>query len=185
MNQIHGRFAISNDDFLYVLSTFIFEPIRWNARFGWRPLCEQERLGYFHFWREVGRRMNIQQIPAAYDELERFNVEYERVHFRFAETNHRLGSATRDLLVSRFPRPLRPLVTQSIYALMDDPLIAAFGFPRPSPGMRRLVHLGLKLRARLLRWLPARRYPHRGTDTRKRSYPHGYRIEELGPHEPQ
>src|ERR1041384_6204039 len=31
MNQIHGRFAISNDDFLYVLSTFVFETIRWNA----------------------------------------------------------------------------------------------------------------------------------------------------------
>ena len=27
-----------NEDFLYVLSTFVFEPIRWNARFGWRPL---------------------------------------------------------------------------------------------------------------------------------------------------
>ncbi|MCB0110984.1 MAG: hypothetical protein KDE53_33920, partial [Caldilineaceae bacterium] len=38
MNQMHGRFAITNDDFLYVLSTFIFEPIRWIARFGWRPL---------------------------------------------------------------------------------------------------------------------------------------------------
>jgi hypothetical protein len=59
MNQLHGRFDIPNDDFLYVLSTFVYEPIRWNARFGWRPLCEQERLGYFHFWREVGRRMNI------------------------------------------------------------------------------------------------------------------------------
>ena len=28
MNHIHGRFAIANDDFLYVLSTFIYEPIR-------------------------------------------------------------------------------------------------------------------------------------------------------------
>src|SRR5947209_10151675 len=64
MNQLHGRFAIANDDFLYVLSTFLFEPIRWNARFGWRPLCEQERLGYFHFWRQVGRRMNIKDVPA-------------------------------------------------------------------------------------------------------------------------
>ena len=43
MNQIHGRFEISNDDFLYVLSSFVFEPIRWNARFGWRPLIETER----------------------------------------------------------------------------------------------------------------------------------------------
>ncbi len=54
MNQIHGRFEISNDDFLYVLSSFVFEPIRWNARFGWRPLIEAERLASFHFWLEVG-----------------------------------------------------------------------------------------------------------------------------------
>jgi hypothetical protein len=36
MNALHGRSAIRNEDFLYVLSTFVFEPIRWNARFGWR-----------------------------------------------------------------------------------------------------------------------------------------------------
>src|SRR5262249_26208681 len=178
MNQIHSRFAISNEDFLYVLSTFIFEPIRWNERYGWRPFCEQERLGSFHFWREVGRRMNIREIPDAYEEFERFNVEYERTNFRFAESNHRVGSATRDLFLSWFPGPLRPVVRQGIYALMDDPLIAAFGFAHPLPGMRRLVSLGLKLRARVLRRLPARRHPHRRTETRPRTYPRGYRIEE-------
>jgi hypothetical protein len=34
INQMHGRFSISNDDFLYVLSTFVYEPIRWNERLG-------------------------------------------------------------------------------------------------------------------------------------------------------
>jgi hypothetical protein len=56
MNQIHGRFQISNDDFLYVLSTFVFVPIRWIERFGWRRYTDHERLATFHFWREVGRR---------------------------------------------------------------------------------------------------------------------------------
>jgi hypothetical protein len=64
MNQLQGRFRIANGDFLYVLSTFVFEPIRWNRRFGWRPMCEQERLGLFYFWREVGRRMGIKDLPA-------------------------------------------------------------------------------------------------------------------------
>ncbi len=181
MNQIHGRFEIANDDFLYVLSTFVFEPIRWNARYGWRPMCEQERLAYFHFWREVGRRMNIRAIPAIYDEFERFNVEYERARFRFSEANQRVGAATRDLFLSWFPGPLRPLVRPAIYALMDDALIDAFGFPRPSRIMRALVTAVLKLRAQALRWVLARRRPHRRTETRQRSYPHGYRIEELGP----
>src|SRR5262249_47926147 len=64
MNSIHNRFAIANDDFLYVLSTFIYEPIRWIARFGWRYQSRQEQLAMFYFWREVGRRMNIKDIPA-------------------------------------------------------------------------------------------------------------------------
>src|SRR3712207_1854108 len=52
MNAIHGRFNIRNKDFLYVLSTFVFEPIRWNERFGWRRMIEKERRALFYFWRE-------------------------------------------------------------------------------------------------------------------------------------
>jgi hypothetical protein len=181
MNQLHGRFAIANDDFLYVLSTFVYEPIRWNARFGWRPLCEQERLALFYFWHEVGRRMNITQLPAGYEEFERFNVAYERDEFRYAETNHRLGCATRELFVSWFPRPLAPVVRWAIYALLDEPLLAAFGFPRPSRLSRLVVAAALRLRARVLRWLPRRRQPLLRTALRHRSHPAGYRIEQLGP----
>jgi hypothetical protein len=134
MNQLHGRFDIANEDFLYVLSTFIYEPIRWNERFGWRPLCEQERLGYFHFWRAVGRRMNIRDIPASFEAFERFNRDYERQHYRFTEANQRVGAATRELFVRWFPRRLAPLVRSAIYALLDDLLREAFGFPRGRGG---------------------------------------------------
>ena len=123
LNQLHGRFTIANEDFLYVLSTFIFEPIRWNERFGWRLLCEQERLGYFYFWREVGRRMNIRDIPVGYDDFERFNEDYEREHYRYTEANRRVGAATRELFASWFPRFLAPVVRSAIYALLDDRLI--------------------------------------------------------------
>ena len=33
MNHAHSRFDISNDDYLHVLSTFIYEPVRWMDRF--------------------------------------------------------------------------------------------------------------------------------------------------------
>jgi ER-bound oxygenase mpaB/B'/Rubber oxygenase, catalytic domain len=93
MNQIHGRFAISNEDYLYVLSTFIYEPIRWNERYGWRPMCEQERLGFFYFWREVGRRMRIKDLPIDFAAFEEYNREYERQHFHFTAANQRIGAA--------------------------------------------------------------------------------------------
>jgi hypothetical protein len=182
MNGLHGRFAISNDDFLYVLSTFIYEPIRWNARFGWRRMTETEKLAAFYFWREVGRRMNIRSLPEDFISFERFNVEYERRHFRRTETNARVGVATRNLFLSwLLPRPLYRLGEPVIYALMDEPLLEAFGFPKPPRALRRLVEGVLKLRGRLLRLLPERRHPRLRTQMRHRTYPHGYRIEDLGP----
>ncbi|MGH2516666.1 MAG: oxygenase MpaB family protein [Ktedonobacterales bacterium] len=181
MNTIHHRYSIANADFLYVLTTFIFEPIRWNARFGWRRLTEKERLATFSLWREIGRRMNIRDIPNSYTELEQYNVAYEREHFRYVETNRRVGDATRDLFLSWFPAPLRPLLKSGIYALMDEPLLDAFGFPHPPGWLRAFVAGGLKLRARALRFFPPRRRPRYYTEQRQRTYPSGYAIEELGP----
>jgi hypothetical protein len=184
INQLHGRFAIANDDFLYVLSTFVFEPIRWNARFGWRPFCLQERVALFHFWREVGRRMNIRELPTDYEMFARFNREYEAAHFRLIESNRRVGGATVELFASWFPRLMRPLVRQAIYAILDEPVRAAFGFPSPPAWLQRLVLGGLRLRARCLRYLPPRCEPVLRTAMRNRSHPTGYRIEELGPPTP-
>jgi len=181
MNRQHGRFAIANEDFLYVLSTFIYEPIRWNARFGWRPMCDSERLSYFYFWREVGRRMKIKDIPADYAEFETFNRNYESRHYRFTEANRRVGTATRELFVGWFPRFCAPLVRRAIHSLLDDSLIEAFGFPPPSPLMRRLVPRAVRLRGKVAGWLPARRRPRLRTEMGHPSYPKGYVIEELGP----
>ena len=182
MNRLHGRFDISNEDYLYVASTFIFEPIRWNARFGWRPLIDQEKLAAFYYWREIGRRMNIRSIPDGLGELERYNVEYEREHFRYSDANRRVAAAVRNMFLGWFlPRPLHRLGEPAIYAMLDEPLLEAFGFPKPPPALRRLVEGALKMRGRLIRLLPERRKPRLRTGPRRPTYPKGYHIEALGP----
>ncbi|WP_342349519.1 oxygenase MpaB family protein [uncultured Nitrospira sp.] len=183
INQLHGRFSITNENFLYVLSTFLFEPIRWNQRYGWRTMCEQERLGLFHFWRIVGQEMHIKDIPEDYQTFERFNIEFERQHIRYAPSNHRTGTATVNLFVGWFPRLLAPLVRSAIYALLEPSLLKAFGFPEPSRFMQWAVPSLLKLRAGVLRWLPPRRHPRLRTEMVHPSHPHGYVIEQLGPPE--
>ncbi len=146
MNQIHGHYAISNDEFLYVLSTFVFEPIRWNARYGWRPLSDNEKQASYYFWREVGRRMNIRDIPD-YEAFERYNRRYESEHFAYSPNNALLAEATRDLFLSwTLPKPLWPLGAQLVYAVMDRPMREAFGFPEPRLWAKVLVETGLWLR---------------------------------------
>ena len=51
-------------------------------------------MAQFCFWCEVGRRMGIRDIPTDHDAFERYNIEYERRHYRFTETNARVGAAT-------------------------------------------------------------------------------------------
>jgi hypothetical protein len=181
MNALHGRFQIRNEDFLYVLSTFVFEPIRWNARFGWRRMIEKERVALFHFWREVGHRMNIKDIPTDYATFETFSADYEQRNCRFTETNQRVGAATRALFMSWFPRPLRPLVERGINAFMDDTLIKSFGFKEPSPALRWFVAASLKLRGRALNLWPRRKTALLRTKMTPRTYPEGYVLEKIGP----
>lgn len=185
MNAIHGRFKISNEDFLYVLSTFIYEPIRWNARFGWRPMCEQERLASFYFWREVGKRMHIQDIPETYEEFERYNLNYERQYFCYSDTNRRTGEATCDLFLSWFPGILRAVIKPAIYAMLDDSILDAFGFPQAPKVVRSSIAFSLKLRGRILHLFPSRKQAEFFTDLPTRSYPNGYEISHLGPHQIQ
>ena len=181
INWAHSHFTISNDDFLYVLSTFIYEPIRWVDRYGWRPTCRTEKLGYYYFWREVGTRMGIDNIPLTYEAFENWARAYEHRTFRFTETNQKIGAATRDLFASWYPRPLAPVVRWAIHALLDDAMLQAFGFPRPLPGARGLIGGVLRLRGRIVRWLPPRRRSNFFTDRRNRTHLRGYEIASLGP----
>jgi hypothetical protein len=182
MNRLHGRFAIPNEAYLYTLSTFIYEPVRWNARFGWRPMVEQEKLAGFHYWREIGRRMAIKDIPSDYAAFERFNQDFEREHFRFSPDNARIAASTRDMFLGWFlPKDLQRYGAPFLYAVLDDALLDAFGFPHPSAALRRLVTGLLRLRGWLVGRLPERRRPRLRSGPRRPTYPRGYEIEDLGP----
>jgi hypothetical protein len=181
MNRLHGRFAISNEDFLYVLSTFVYEPIRWNERFGWRLAVEHERLAAFHFWREVGRLMGIRDIPLGFDEFAAFNREYERARFARSEPGRRVAVATREMFLAWFPGLPRPLGRLVLHSIMDPPLLEAFGFQPPPRALCVTVEEALKARSRAVAVLRSRRKPRVRTELRHRSYPNGYALEALGP----
>ena len=182
MNQQHGTYRISNEEFLYVMTTFVFEPIRWMERFAWRPMIEQEKLAIYYYWRALGRHMGITHIPETYEALEQYNRDYEAQHFQYAEVNERIGRATVNLMLGWFlPRWLYWLGEPFVFAMMDDRLIEAFGFTKQPQALQKLVAVSLSLRGRFIRLLPPRRHPRLITALKSRTYPNGYEIEQLGP----
>jgi hypothetical protein len=180
MNRIHGRYAISNDDFLYVLSTFVVIPVRWVAEYGWRPYSRHEVLATANTFRHIGRLMGLKEIPETYEEFAGLLDRYERENFAYSEANRRVAEATIAIFEGWFPRFLRPLARRGVLALTDTPLRQALGLPRAPRILEIGAHRALKARALAVRLLP----PRPSTRPKKpytRSYPDGYALDEVGP----
>ena len=180
MNELHGRWHIKNEDMLYVLSTFIFEPRRWHEKYGWRKPTYNENLANYIYWVEIGKRMGIKDIPDTYEAYEQFNIEHEQKYFRYDDSNYLIGTATMDVFLSWYPKLLRPIMREGLLAFMDDLLLQAMGFRKPHGLIRGLAHFGLKAFGKLLRFMPPRKKPYLYTELPNRSYPNGFKPEDLG-----
>lgn len=181
MNRIHSQYAIANEDFLYVLSASLCEPIHWNARYGWRPFTETEQQALFYFWRAVGERMNINHLPPTYSAFEQFKATYEADQFRYSPDNEAIGNAVITLMQSWFPPVVSAWVPKIANVLIDAPMRMALGWPAPTPWVIMVVEQGLRARRWGVRWLAGQRQPGFFSDRPVRSYPQGYVINQLGP----
>ncbi|HEY0644378.1 MAG TPA: oxygenase MpaB family protein, partial [Nocardioides sp.] len=178
LNRIHGHYDIPQDELAYVLATTIVGPVRWIEAYGWRPLDPHELRAITKVTTRFGELMGIKGLPTTYDGYLALLVGYERRHFAHTPAATRLAEASIRIAREVAPPPLRPLLRRVTIAVMDEPLREALGMPRQPRWFVRAVRAGLRLRGRLLRLAPPRRaaYVHQPL-----TYPHGYRLEDLGP----
>ena len=184
LNRIHGHYAIANADFLYVLSGFVAEPIRWLERYGWRPLTAAEQQALFRFWRHVGARMGIAELPATLAELLALNERVEANLFAAAASNRRVADATLAMLLAGWPSPLRPPLAVLLRGVLPDSVATSLGWP-PAPGwLQRLLRLALRSRSRLVNGWQRLRPPRRSrfySQYPTPSYGRRFQLEQLGP----
>jgi hypothetical protein len=188
MNRIHGHYAIGNDDFLYVLSTFVAEPIRWLERYGWRPLTATEREHLFQFWQVVGQGMGIHAIPATLEGLLAWNERVERQNFAYAASNRRIAEATLAMLLEDWPRPLRGPMRTVLTSLLEEQVTGSLGWSA-APDWLQALTLGLlrlRSRAAAVSQTLARRLGVAGrsrfySDRPTTSYGGTFSLEQLGP----
>lgn len=184
MNKSHGHYRIANDDFLFVLWTFIEFPIRWSRAYAHRAMTPHEELAWFHFWAGVGERMGLLGIPATKEAFDRFVRDYETMHFVPNEASRRVAASTVHILEGWFPEPLRSPVAPVVYSLFDDDprFLAAIGVGAPPRYVRPLVGAALKTLARAKGDLALGAYPYLPDSPTNRTYGgKPYRVEDLRP----
>ena len=181
INRIHAFYQIENDDYLFVLSTFVLLPIHWVDAYGWRKTTQNERQALFYFFKVVGERMNIKNIPGSLTDLEKFVEAYENKKVVFAETNNAVGNATINIVKGWMPFFVRPFVLPVMKCLLDKNILKAVGYTAP-PSLLKAVVLGaMRMRAVFLRTITFKKYPSFITNEKNRTYKHGYEIKQLGP----
>jgi hypothetical protein len=178
LNRIHGHYDIPQDEYAYVLATTIVGPVRWISAYGWRPLDPHELVAIAKVTTRFGELMGIKGLPTTYDGYLALLVDYERQRFAHTPAGTRLAEASIRIAREVAPPAMRPLVRRVTIAMMDEPLREALGMPCQPRWFVRVVHAGLRLRGRLLRFARPRPTPYRHRPT---TYPGGYRLADLGP----
>jgi hypothetical protein len=125
--------------------------------------------------------MGLRDIPPSYAAFDQFNRDYEAERFAYHPSNQRVANATRYMLLSWFPTPIRSLVNGGIPALLDEPLLKALGWAPSPPWLQTIVKSALVSRSRWLRRLPPRTEADFFVDQAIRTYPQGYTLQDIGP----
>ncbi len=178
LNRIHGNYQIPNDEFQYVLATTIVGPVRWIGRYGWRRLDPVELVALTRFTNRFGELMGITGLPETYARYEELLDSYEAERFTFDPANKRVTEATIRIGQATAPWYLKLGFRRVSIALMDEPLRTALGMEQQPRWLVRAVDLGLRLRAKALRFFPPRRTPYERTHP---TYPNGYQLSQIGP----
>jgi hypothetical protein len=178
LNRIHGHYDIPNDEFQYVLATTLVGPVRWISRYGWRELDPVELVALTRFTTRFGELMGIKGLPETYDGYLELLTSYERERFEFDPANKRVTEATIRIGRATAPWYLKVGFRRVSIALMDEPLRIALGMEEQPRWLVRAVDLGLRLRAKALRFFPPRTAPYERTHP---TYPNGYQLSRIGP----
>lgn len=168
INQTHGHYRIYNDEFLFVLWTFIDFPIWWTSQFSHRPMTAQEQTAWFQFWVGIGERMNIQDIPTDKATFDQWMQVYRMREFYYDPANQRITDATTRIIENWLPEPLQPLVKWGVSGLMDQEFLYSVGYSRPSVLQKQLCHWSIKAYCTLRQPIFWEHYPIESSKTQDR-----------------
>lgn len=182
LNWIHSNYPISNEDNLYVLSTFVFDSADWINKYGYRKLVLNEELAGFYVWKDIGEKMHIQNIPDTIEAFKKYHDDYEQKHFLYTEANVKVARATEDLMLGWYlPKALFDVARPFLHAVMQPDLLKAFNYTEPGKGMRTLATTALRARSFAASLFPRKTPYIRTKEFKHKAYPNGYTLNDLGP----
>lgn len=150
LNYIHGHFNIDNRSYLYVLALFVVTPIRLINEFDFRRLTKHEIDCTCRAITKMGEAMKIKDLPVTFADYEKIvDDEYAGDRMKVDEKNRGrvIADSVMEVFLRPFPRFIHGLARKIIFAVLDDPIREALGYPVQPKFYRYLAKGILLLRA--------------------------------------
>jgi hypothetical protein len=153
MNWMHRRYGskIKQPELLHTLAMFVLEPIRWLNEREWRPLTEIEKVAIFIYWKEIGNRMGIKDIPDTLEELEIWTAEYTKKNVYFTKYNKMCAESTMRLFLRNVPLFMRGFAQHAAVSLFEEQSRLALGYEKPPRWIAKLVATTFQIRRFIIR----------------------------------
>ncbi|KAF3342591.1 hypothetical protein VD0002_g5584 [Verticillium dahliae] len=169
MNYLHAPYKaaskISNEDFLYTLSTCVTEPIRFMRLYEWRALTDAEVCAIGTFWKAIGDAMDIRYdgyldragawrdgIDFAED-ITAWAKTYELQAMKPSRSNIKPSRELARLMIWHVPGFMKPFAVHVLTVLMGDRVRDAFMYPEPPISAALFAYLALAVRRLAVRHL--------------------------------
>ncbi|KAM0279178.1 hypothetical protein ACHAQH_004722 [Verticillium albo-atrum] len=169
MNYLHAPYKaasqISNEDFLYTLSTCVTEPIRFMRLYEWRALTDAEVCAIGTFWKAIGDAMDIRYdgyldragawrdgIDFA-DDITAWAKKYELQAMKPSRSNIKPSRELARLMIWHVPNFMKPFAVHVLTVLMGDRVREAFLYPEPPITAALAAYLALFVRRIFVRHL--------------------------------
>ncbi|KIW71709.1 hypothetical protein PV04_03844 [Phialophora macrospora] len=155
MNWMHRQYGdkITQPEMLHTLAVNILEAIRWVDTYEWRQLTYLEKVALFVYWREVGNRMGIKDIPPTLEKLAEWTEEYQKTAMAYSDDNRICADVSLEFFLKHVSSPLRRVFRKAMMALLEERTREALGYAAPSTTVQTLVYRFFRLRAFVVRHL--------------------------------
>ncbi|KAG4428931.1 hypothetical protein IFR05_015587 [Cadophora sp. M221] len=153
VNWLHGRYGakVKNRDMTHTLAMFVLEPQRWIDAYEWRPMTYLEKVAMFVYWKEVGNRMGIEDIPPTLEKLQEWTAGFEEENMVYSDDNKICAETTMELYLRGVPSFARGFAKNVANSLLEDRVRVALGSPDPPSYVKHLAVFILKARGWVVR----------------------------------
>lgn len=141
LNWIHRQYSskITNDEMIHTLAMFVLEPQRWIETYEWRPMTSLEKDATYIYWKEIGNRMGMKDIPATLKDCEKWTEEFEKTNIYYCESNRICAECAMNMSLKNVPGFMRGFVRHVIASFLEENVRDAIGISSPPPWIANLV----------------------------------------------